>query len=414
MTGGITISDVSSSAVEDAPKKKSAGILDRTVQNWLHMLPPDLVQSSTIQLDSLQRGWPNRHVIYQPMLLLSQGTFQTPEWQGLFNAAGGDQVQILFTTMAQALKVTHIAINEPIPAENLTAAGEEVNVLRSPSNLQPLFGDFGPVVASDDPSLSDFDAAFWVSAVQNGIKQVWAPRYTMFSRGNVTEKARILNLPPVTDAVRRGTDDGRGCSAVDLYAGIGYFAFSYVKAGVDKVLCWEINPWSVEGLKRGAESNGWEVRIFKEDDMADLDAIQAAVNDRSVRLLVFHVSNERALETFRGISGAVPPVRHINCGLLPTSRGSWETAVHLVQPEGGWIHLHENIAVADIHARAEEIVLDIQTMYEAGDASAAERDVPGKIELQHVERVKTYAPGVMHCVLDIYICSSKAVALDEG
>jgi tRNA G37 N-methylase Trm5 len=51
--------------------------------------------------------------------------------------------------------------------------------------------------------------------------------------GNIKEKARILGLPkhhlekfptPVT--------------VVDMYAGIGYFSFSYAKAGVDVVLCW--------------------------------------------------------------------------------------------------------------------------------------------------------------------------------
>ena len=52
---------------------------------------------------------------------------------------------------------------------------------------------------------------------------------------------------------RNGWERSLGKSVLwDLYAGIGYFAFSYAKAGVGKVLCWEINPWSVDGLRRGA------------------------------------------------------------------------------------------------------------------------------------------------------------------
>ena len=121
---------------------------------------------------------------------------------------------------------------------------------------------------------------------------------------------------------------------------------------------------------------------------------------------MFEESNEFALEKILRLRSSLPPIRHVNCGLLPTSRGSWETAVEAVDPAmGGWIHLHENIAVKDIEAKAEDIVREIQAIVDdeprgsVSQGSQKERQVG----LEHVQKVKTYAPGVMHCVLDIYI-----------
>ena len=62
-------------------------------------------------------------------------------------------------------------------------------------------------------------------------KQTWAPKHTMFSRGNIKEKARVLNLAKQpTAGLEPGlenTDPEARTMAVDLYAGIGYFTFSY-------------------------------------------------------------------------------------------------------------------------------------------------------------------------------------------
>ncbi|KAK6858721.1 S-adenosyl-L-methionine-dependent methyltransferase [Apiospora arundinis] len=82
----------------------------------------------------------------------------------------------------------------------------------------------------------------------------------MFRRGNIKEKARVLSFHEPTDPSlhHRAMSLGELCNkwAVDMYAGIGYFVFSYAELGM-RVLCWELNPWSVEGLRRGALANGW-------------------------------------------------------------------------------------------------------------------------------------------------------------
>lgn len=365
-------------------------------------LLPDLLAHARPATSKLVSISPPAHTIYPPMMLIPHASSRNAAWQELISKLSSSQRDSLYADICRMHKITHIASNAPIPAHLPTSAS---NFLRSPVNLTPLYGNFGPLV-SGAPTQSDVDAAFWVSTKQNGISQTWAPRYTMFSRGNITEKARILHLLSVRAAVERGKSDGRGCAAVDLYAGIGYFAFSYVKAGVDRVLCWEINPWSLEGLARGAEANRWGCRrVEAEEDDAK------SVLDSSARLLVFQESNENAVERVERLRERLPPVRHVNCGLLPSSKGSWETAVRVLDPEvGGWIHLHENIAVEDISKVGGEILHQIREIFTRTRRSAPAHGRPEhsvQVEdcavLEHVERVKTYAPGVMHCVLDVRI-----------
>lgn len=223
----------------------------------------------------------------------------------------------------------------------------------------------------------------------------------MFSRGNISEKARLLQLPSVLESM----EQEEGCTAVDLYAGIGYFAFSYAKAGVSKVVCFELNPWSVEGFRRGAKVNEWGVDVFGEQDVKELKPTFTHLKDPKSKFLVFQMSNEGAGSVVQRISGALPPVRHVNCGLLPSSRGSWATAVRVLGEEmGGWIHVHENLAIKEIEAKAEEIAEEIQRLLdELPDAEAGGRGRKSIALLEHVERVKTFAPGVMHCVLDVHV-----------
>lgn len=330
---------------------------------------------------------------YGCMLLLRQDIFERLSEHEKQSLQAGRSVERLYELIAKYLKVTHVAITKPIPVHLGNDDRREDNILRAPSNFTPLYGDFGPTTCSSPPTQEDFDAAFWVTAKQNGIYQTWAPRWTMFSRGNISEKARLLRLPSVLEAVEEGRANGRRCAAVDLYAGIGYFAFSYLKAGMDKVLCWDLNPWSIEGLRRGAAANKWPVTTScDDDDGAILDM------DMDARLFVFNESNEYAASQIETLRQSLPPIRHVNCGLLPTSRGSWEIAFRALDPElDGWVHVHENFAVKQIDVKAEEVRIAFQQMLEGSHSRGNE------VSLEHINRLKSYAPGVMHCVLDIYV-----------
>ncbi|KAF2482898.1 S-adenosyl-L-methionine-dependent methyltransferase [Neohortaea acidophila] len=347
--------------------------MDRAIAQWLQQTGQPASKLPTLKLP---------YTIYGHLLLLSQTAFTSPEWKQVKHELNND-LSTLYPILATHLKITHIAINSAIPpsvSDNVNH--EEDNILRSPSNLNPIYGDFGPNTASSHPTNSDFTAAFWTTAKQNGIQQTWTPRWTMFSRGNVSEKARLLDLPSVHLAVEEGKASGAGSCAVDLFVGIGYFAFSYLKAGVRVVVGWDLNPWSVEGLRRGAEANGWDEQVG--------EAVSAG---GEARLLVFNEGNENAGRRIGEMRARLPPVRHVNCGLLPTSRASWRTAVEVLDPElGGWVHVHENFAVAEIESRAEDV-------REAFQGLCGGREV----RIDHVNRLKSYAPGVMHCVIDLHV-----------
>ncbi|KAL1883036.1 hypothetical protein VTK73DRAFT_111 [Phialemonium thermophilum] len=474
---------------EKRPRKKENPILD-AVSSWLLKIPldvfDDLRRSRDDTCSQLVRETPKRWVVYEPMVLLPSGSFATALWKEFLRQAIPSQEQTLLWAdilwrITRRVPLTHLAVNEGIPLHVMTDAlahkasleadGSHVdlklekgagsgpsldvveNVIRSPIGLRILYGDFGP----DDVSSSvagnisagitkvDFNAAFWVSTKQNGIQQIWAPRWTMFSRGNVKEKARLLRfqnakfhacnlgsgartsthalgsaiMDPRTGAAQYSVPDGDITShqpwAVDLYAGIGYFVFSYVRLGF-RVMCWELNPWSVEGLRRGAAANGWSCRVVSG---ADLSLPTAAVMEGMAGtgapdIVVFHEDNNmaaRRVEELRatramhetedcGRSGRHRfPVVHVNCGLLPTSADTWEVAWSIVGPyNNGWLHLHENVGVSDIGRRREEI----QAFF---DGLANDSGIRRDARVEHVEQVKTFAPGVWHCVFDIYITS---------
>ena len=392
-----------------APSRGSK--LHRAMREWLQALPEDSLQRLHAEVQKLPlsqkaRSFPSGHEVYAPLLQLSSELIS--KWPSAISQILIQHADSLYPILCRTFQVTHIALNGPVPAslvesDNSLDDGPDStpNILRSPANFHPIHGDFGPQLSPfHHPDRADFGQAFWCTAVQNGISQTWAPRYTMFSRGNLFEKARILNLPTLKP--KRLGCATRKTSAVDLYAGIGYFALSYAKAGVENVLCWEINPWSVEALDRGAKKNLWRVKVFREGQW-DLDRADL----RRLRLTVFAESNEHASERLRRLRSFILPVRHVNCGFLPSSQQSWETAVRALDPaDGGWVHAHENIAKNDIEDRKLEVV----QIFERLVMQVYGPDHGRKVECEHLERVKSYSPHVIHCVLDIAIIPVKTPA----
>jgi tRNA wybutosine-synthesizing protein 2 len=394
-----------------APERKNPVL--KALGEALDALPPSTLTNLQLTTEILVSSFPESYSMYKPMLLLPHTTFTSTPWKTLLakHPFTSQIFKPLCKHVASAVDTTHIAINSPIPPQKDGTSDE--NTIRSPVNLTPIYGNFGPEPRPQtlvDPTTADFDMALWVSSTQNGIHQTWAPLYTMFSRGNIREKSRILQHPSVT------ADFDTPCTAVDLYAGIGYFAFSYKKGGASKppsrrngietVLCFELNPWSVEGLRRGAKLNGWTWRIFREEDIPDTERgwelwrqdirTAGAMED----FWIFHMSNDRALPILQGyLADVLPPVRHVNLGLLPTSRLSWRSASRLVDAErGGWIRVHENVGVEEIEERKVEVRNTFQKLL-----NEFEEEGRRKVEAEHVERVKMYAPGVVHCVFDIRV-----------
>ncbi|KAL6453093.1 trm12 tRNA wybutosine-synthesizing protein 2 [Candida maltosa Xu316] len=268
-----------------------------------------------------------------------------------------DNQKVLFGTT----NITHIALNKPII---------ESDIMRRPHNLIPVYGDFGPDISMDQvPSDEDFQQAFWCTVVQNGIYQTWAPKYTMFSRGNIKEKKRVL------DSYKSLT----GTVVVDFYCGIGYFSLSYLKNGA-KLLCWELNPWSIEGFRRSLEVGGYKYKIYNRDTPFDISDLQ------NLDVCLFLESNEYIPERTRHIQNHSLPISHINLGLLPSSKPSWAMANGLQEKSTNdtIVHVHENVHVSEF----DEISKQVRDEFLKGD-------------ILHLEKVKTFAPDVWHIVIDV-------------
>lgn len=384
--------------------------IEAGIRTWFNSLPPTHQPQS--QLDELISRAPKRWTVYEPMVLLPSGSFEAAIWKELLRNLSAEQTDALWTQILSSIsaksggvgaRLTHLAINEGIPAalhntavSPLNSHNAPENILRSPTGLRILHGDFGS--ASADGSAPDFGKAFWVSTRQNGVFQTWAPRWTMFSRGNIKEKARLLDFYKIRP-LSNGTTLNDAV-AVDLYAGIGYFTFSYAKLGM-RVLCWELNPWSVEGLRRGAQGNGWSVRVVQ--DEVDLALPMQDLVKGGEQIIVFLEDNRHATRRLRELDEL--NILHVNCGLLPSSEASWADSWDIAtrsQAEEMWFHLHENVGVADIEKRREDIE---QYFLDLGRKDGCDRTA----RVEHTELVKTFAPGVWHCVFDLYITRSSSI-----
>ncbi|KAI1305488.1 S-adenosyl-L-methionine-dependent methyltransferase [Xylaria venustula] len=481
---------------EKRPPRPKRNPIEAAINSWYENCETHLKNQHSVS-DLIAQA-PKRWTAYGPLVLLPAGSFTTAPWRealGLATSAvitgdtentseGGESSRdpsLLWKTILEEItespkiKLTHLAINEEIPLHSPSitedaGAGRESseNILRSPSGLRMLYGDFGPSKPSTCTSTSgetspepaevmeDFARAFWVSTRQNGITQIWAPRWTMFSRGNVKEKARLLKFhdnpeplstptssPPSTTiaTVQKTTtarspnqqdsdlshrhipaDQRAGALAVDLYSGIGYFAFCYAALGF-RVLCWELNAWSVEGLRRGAEANGWSVKVVRPpahgsayQEGEDEEMLQDILSGNE-KIIVFLETNARAADRIRKLDSLtrehkietgvrMADITHVNCGLLPTSRGSWATAWDVAsEAPRVWLHIHENVGVSEIEGKKNETREWFAERARDQTISRGERGETG-VCVEHVELVKTYAPGVWHCVFDLYVTRS--------
>lgn len=399
---------------EECQVSRADSFFHHQVSSSLKRISTETLTTLSLSHCILLKTLPSSFYVYEPMLLLPARAFAHESWSRLLQTLerSPDEHDAFFSCLARSMKVTHIAIDGPIPFQTPLSAGVDTrvasqNVMRSPTNLQPVFGDFGqhlPAYPVYHPTKDTFREAFWVFTKQNGIYQTWAPRFSMFSAGNVTEKARILNLESVNGAVRYGQEFHQGSAAVDLFAGIGYFAFSYAKAGVQKLLCWDINPWSVEALCRGAKLNKWGAQVMP---LSENQPQRKGDSDSSwqgtLRFLVFNESNIHAKCRILQMRPFLPPIRHISCGMLPSANPAWETAVEAVDPTlGGWVHLHETTRDTEASTRAKDILTKISEYFNdirtdtvnSGDQSP---------RLDRIEKVKSMGPKLIHVVLDIWI-----------
>ena len=193
----------------------------------------------------------------------------------------------------------------------------------------------------------------WVETRELGVTYGLDVTRVMFSSGNGTEKARMAGMAAAGETV------------VDLFAGIGYYTLQLLHhAGVAKVYACEWNPNSVAALRRNLALN--------------------AVDPRRCEVLVG--------DNRRTAPSAVAD--RVLLGLLPDSERAWPIAVEALRVSGGVMHVHGNVASGEEEAwtrRLESTVAEI----------AASFGREWSVRVEHVERVKWYAPRVRHLVADV-------------
>jgi len=191
---------------------------------------------------------------------------------------------------------------------------------------------------------------------ENGLLYCFDATSVMFSSGNVSERIRMARMST------------RGETVLDLFAGIGYYTLPLlVHGGVEHLHACEMNPESAVDLRRNLATNG--------------------VTDRCT---VHEGDNQQILDA-SGIEGSIDRVL---LGLLPDSSAAWPLALSALKGEGGWLHVHGN-AISGGESRWVADVLD--ELAGLSEESGRRRG----FDLDHLERVKSYAPRVTHCVADI-------------
>lgn len=192
----------------------------------------------------------------------------------------------------------------------------------------------------------------WVDHRENGIIYSFDATKCMFSWGNLSEKRRMGQLDCKNEVI------------VDLFTGIGYFTLPFlVKANAKMVYACEWNPHAIEALRRNLELNG--------------------VTDRCVIL-----EGDNRVTAPKGVADRV------NLGLLPSSEGSWATAVRALRSNGGMMHVHGNVKDTEEESWTQHVSKSIK---EISKSEGYNWD----ISIEHVERVKWYAPHIRHLVVDI-------------
>ncbi|XP_073302824.1 tRNA wybutosine-synthesizing protein 2/3/4 [Primulina huaijiensis] len=192
----------------------------------------------------------------------------------------------------------------------------------------------------------------WVDHRENGILYSFDTTKCMFSWGNLSEKLRMARLECKDQVI------------VDLFAGIGYFTLPFLlRANAKMVYACEWNPHAIEALHRNLLAN--------------------SVADRCVVL-----EGDNRVTAPKGVADRV-------ClGLLPSSECSWVTAVEALRDEGGILHIHGNVKDTGESSWTNHVVHSISDI-------AKSQGLCWEVSVDHLEKVKWYAPHIRHLVVDV-------------
>lgn len=343
---------------------------------------------------------PKRWELYEDLVLFGENCWSEITSIGDIDSFLSSNQHIDFARIAELFKCGHLAKKSRIPKSD---------ELRRPA-IVPLYGAFwnmekdelntqktvqetsnSTIVPSEEefkrlrtqqPSAADFTSAFWTKTLQNGVWYTWSPLFTMFCQGNISEKVRVASSGfQQSCQVNRG---GKKEKVLDLYAGIGYWAFIFLKkCQVETIHACEWNPWSVEGLRRGAVKNKLSYKIMSRDVSGD--------NDEKKTQLVIYPGDNRTWGA--RLHNAFD---RICLGLLPDSEAGWPIACAALDREnGGWMHVHVNLMEHEVEGWKTKLIDEFTRLFKECSGNN------WTTTIHHVECVKSFAPKVYHYVADV-------------
>ncbi|MBN2066121.1 MAG: class I SAM-dependent methyltransferase family protein [Candidatus Thermoplasmatota archaeon] len=184
---------------------------------------------------------------------------------------------------------------------------------------------------------------------ENGIRFKLDPQKLMFSSGNMNERGRMATISNNNEIV------------VDLFAGIGYFSVPMaVKSKPRRIYACELNPVSYDYLCQNIILN--DVTSIVEPLLGDNREI--APKNVADRVIMGHIRN-----THKFLQNA------INC----------------LKDHTGIIHYHDVFPNDTIPKKPFTLIQKAAEQYNSD------------VELITFKKIKSYAPGISHVVLDIKI-----------
>ncbi|OAV89773.1 hypothetical protein PTTG_28552 [Puccinia triticina 1-1 BBBD Race 1] len=170
-----------------------------------------------------------------------------------------------------------------------------------------------------------------------------------------------------------------------------FFGAQAAERLADELPRWE--QYDDLGLRRGAVLNRVPYEIVDPEAELTPDLLDAS----PARLLIFPAENARGLPLYRHRAS------HVNLGLLPSSLDFLPQAVLALRPEGGWIHIHAELAVpagppGRQHAAEQWAQQPRQLVLRLGRQSARVVDI---------HWIKSIGPAREHIVVELEVGPSK-------
>lgn len=218
----------------------------------------------------------------------------------------------------------------------------------------------------------------WVEKKDVGIRYTFDVTRSMYSKGNIGEKQRVVQFDCTDEIV------------VDLFAGIGYWSLIFARhTGAKLVHACDWNPAAIEALKRNVKLN--------------------KVADK----VVIHEGDCR-LQAPSGVA------QRVYLGLIPSSLEFIPTACRALDLTGARklarLHVHGNVdsgksdPAVDSRARVEgarqryaSLVVDKVTEALVGLGHSPDSFT---VDIEQIAFLKNYAPHVAHLCFDVRVCAN--------